>query len=167
MEQAVQRVHLRDRVLSWFESTTSPATVKDVALIFGTGAIDALEGLVFDGLVQRRKTFTKGRPYQFLAAGRAWPALEHTLADSIRNKAQRDAQRKREGKGVRSIAGAIAKLEHAVVANDTVPEAQRECYRPWPFYDVKFLPYVKYMDAKMARRYRRTAKIYGDKIPGE
>lgn len=151
--------------MAWLASTTTPATVKDVALIFGNGAIDALEGLVFDGLVQRRKTFTKGRPYQHIPAGRAWPALEHTLADSIRLKAQRDANRKRAGKGARPIAEVIAKLERAVVANDTVPEPQRECYRPWPFYDEKFLPYVRFMDAKMKKRYLRTAKIYGHKVP--
>lgn len=37
--------------------------------------------------------------------------------------------------------------------------------QPWPFYDVKFLPYVRFMDAKMKRRYARTAALFGHKVP--
>lgn len=159
---AAVRLTLRDKVLGWFESNTSPATVKDVVAVFGTGGVDALEGLVFDGLVQRRKTFTKGRPYQHIAKGRAWPPHEVTPAQATARKAEKDRERRLALKKDRPVAEAVLKLERAL---EEMPEAQREIYRPWPFYSEKFLPYVKFMDAHMRRRYLRTAKIYGHKAP--
>jgi len=162
---AAPRVTLRDRVLAHFEASLAPALVKDLVAALGNGVPDVLEGLVFDGLVQRRKTFTKGRPYQYLALGRTWPPHEVTAADSSARKAERDRARKRKGEGDRPIADAILKLERAIKTDAELSEQSFELYRAWPFYSEKFLPYVRFMDAKMKRRYLRTAKIYGHKTP--
>lgn len=169
-EGTTPRVGFRDKLQAYFEATNVPVTRDDVRLIFGSGALDALDGLVFDGLVQRRKTFTKGRPYQHIAAGKEWPPHVVSPIDAARRKSARDAERKRANKPAPSLAFTLVKLQRAMTASlaraqKLGVQAATDQRKPWPFYDEKFLPYVRFMDAKMKRRYVRTAEIYGHQLP--
>lgn len=171
-EQAVKRVTLRDKVLAHLDAQTDPVTREHIAQQLGTGALDALDGLVYEGRVQRRKTFTKGRPYEHIALGRTWPEHKVSPTDAARRKMEQSRARREQILGRPIVANAVLRLEQAAKRAQLADElalnqTPQESRNPWPFYDQKFLPYVRFMDAKMRRRYVRTAKIYGHAVPKE
>jgi hypothetical protein len=138
------RVTLKARLAAVIVTAKEPVEYVTLATRFGHNVGKPLRELEREGRIKHRvsRGLTSGTHREYLPCAAEWP----TAVEPVEAKPKKLSQRQKN-----ACAASV--------------EAIKDEYRPWPFYDVKFLPYLKYFDPKMQRRYRRAAEFYGHTVP--
>lgn len=138
------RDSLKTRLATALAKVSEPVEHSTLTARFGPNVGKPLRELAEAGFIKYRVygTLGRGTQHEYLPVSVPW-----------RTEAEPAAAPKKH----------LTKTQLAAAKNSAATNA--EAYEPWPFFSEKFLPYVKFMDARMQRRYRKTAAHFGIQVP--